>query len=110
MNVELRGLPEQVLNLSAVLADDADVIASCLASPVLINVERAELAEAVCREENLVLAVVGHDDLGPVNHGSSDEGQGMFAELEGIALADDDSSVLKLGAEEVLHHVERLCR
>ena len=109
LDIQTRRLFEQVLHLRAVLADDADVVTSCLASPVLVDVESAEFAEAVSGEEHLVLCVVGHHDLGPVNHRSGDEAERVGAELEGVAFLDDDSSVLKLGAEEVAHHRERLC-
>ena len=109
LDIQTRRLFEQVLHLRAVLADDADVVASRLASPVLVDVESPEFAETVSGEEHLVLRVVGHHDLRPVNHRSRDEAESMGAKFEGVALFDDDSSVLKLGAEEVAHHRERLC-
>ncbi len=108
LNVELCGFFEDVLHLSAVLADDSDVIASRLASPVLLNVKSAEFSEAVRGEEHLVLAVIGHDDLGPVNHRRGYKVESVLAQNKGVAFLDDDPSVLKLRAEEVLHHRKSL--
>ena len=80
LNVKSGSLLENSLNLSAILAYDTEVIASCLASPVLISVESAELSESVSGEEHLVLAVVGEHDLGPVYHRSGNESELVAAE------------------------------
>ena len=112
LDVELGSLFQNSLDLRAVFADDAEVVAACFAVPALrvFHVVGAELAEAVSREEDLVLGLIGHDDLGPVDHGSLDEIEGMLAELEGVALFDDNAAVGKVGAEEVQHHGEGLGR
>ena len=43
-----------------------------------------------------------------MDHGGLDEGQGVLAQLQDVALLDHDPAVLELGAEEVLHHGEGL--
>ena len=108
LNIEPCRLFQDSLNLLAVFADDADIVAAGFTRPILFDVQRAELAEAVGGEQHLIGAVVGHQDLGPVDHGSAHEVQHMLAELEGIALFDDDASVGVIGAEEIHHHVKRL--
>ena len=108
-NIKTCGFFQKRLYLCAVFADDADVIASCFVCPRLVSVESAEFSEAVCGEENLILAVVGHDDLGPVNHRSRYKGQCMLAERKCVTLTDHDSLICEIRAEEVLHHGERFC-
>ena len=108
LNVQLRRLFQHGLHLRAVFAHDAEIIASGFARPVLLHVQRPELAEAVRREQDLVGLVIGHQDLRPVNHRRPDEVQGVRAEGERIALLDHDPLVRKVGAEKVAHHGERL--
>ena len=108
LNVEIGGFFQQVLHLCAVFSDDADVVAPCFTRPVLFNVQCAELSEAVSGEEHLVGAVIGHHYFRPVNHWSRHKVQRMSAQLQCVAFLYHDLSVLKGGAEEVLHHGKRL--
>ena len=86
-NVQSRGLFQQGLDLGAVFAHDADVVAAGFVGPLLLLVQGTELAEAVSGEQDLIGAVKAHQHLGPVDHGGGDEGQGMAAQIQGIALA-----------------------
>ena len=101
---------EQCLYLCAVFSDDAEVIATGFASPILVRIKCPEFAESVGREEYLVGAVICYYDFGPVNHGCGQKGQCVTAERKSIALADDHTVVGKVSAEEVFHHVKCLGR
>ena len=103
-------LLQDCLHLRAVLADDAEIVAPCLAVPLSVSrsVERAELTESVRGEQHLVGAVVCHDDLRPVNHRSRNEIKGMLTQLEGILFSRDYLPVGVVRAEKLLHHHERL--
>ena len=79
-NIERRSLFKQSLNLCAVLADDADIITPCFASPIFFYVKRTELAEPVGREQNLVIRALSNDNFGPVHHRRADEGQNVLAQ------------------------------
>ena len=107
-DVQSGGLFQQGLNLGTVLAHDADVVPPCLAGPVLLHIQCAELAEAVGGEQHLVVGIIGHNDLRPVDHGSGNKGQGVLAQGQGGAFAHHDSTVSVVIAEELLHHVEGL--
>ena len=109
-DIQSCGLLEQCLHLCAVLADNADIVAASLVRPRLLDIQRTEFAEAVGREKHLIGAVIGHDDLRPMHHGSGHKGQRVLAEREGVALADNDAVVREIGTEEVLHHGKRLGR
>ena len=103
-NVQPGGLFQHSLHLHTVLAHDADVVPAGFVCPVFFHVQSTELAEAVSGEENLVIGIIGHDDLRPVNHGRTHKGQGVLAQAQGIALADDNAAVGVVVAEEVFHH------
>ena len=107
-NVQPGGLFQQRLHLRAVLAHDADVVPAGFVRPVFFHVQSTELAEAVSGEENLVIGIIGHNDLRPVNHGRTHKGQGVLAQAQGIALAHHNAPIGVVVAEEVLHHHERL--
>ena len=107
-DVKSRGLFQKRLHLSAVFSNDADVVASCLASPLFLHVKGAKLAEGVGGEEHLVGAVVGHNDLGPMHHGSGVEGEAVTTEGQRVAVGYHKAAVFVLVAEKVLHHDEGL--
>ena len=107
-NIQPRRLFQQRLHLRAVLAHDADVVPAGFVCPVFFHVQSTELAEAVSGEENLVIGIIGHDDLRPVNHGRTHKGQGVLAQAQSIALAHHHAPIGVVVAEEVLHHHERL--
>ena len=107
-DIQTGGLLQQSLNLSAVLAHDADVVPASLAGPILFDIQCTELAKTVGGEQNLVLSVISDDNLGPVNHGGGDEGQDVLAQIQGVALADHDAAVCIVVTEEVLHHGKSL--
>ena len=106
-DIERRRFFQNRLHLRAVFSDNAEIISSCLARPVFVGVECAELSESVCREQNFVKVVVSHDDFGPMNHGSGDKRQVVFSERQNVAFFHHDLSVLKIRAEIVFHHLER---
>ena len=89
---------QNCLHLRAVLADDVRVIAAgfvhviCEEIDLVVEqmaVERAEGAEGIGREKHFVGQIVGHHDLGPVNHGRHDEGELVLAGAELVAFGDD---------------------
>ena len=113
LDVEPRGLAQHGLHLRAVLADDVGVVAAGLVYALVHEVhlvgedaavERAEGAEGVGGEEYLVRRVVGHHDLGPVDHRGHDEGEVVPPGAERVALGDDVQPRVEPGVEEVLEH------
>ena len=109
-DVKLACFFEKKLHLRAVLADYAKVVSSCFACPIFLDVERTKLAKAVRREERLADCVVSHHNFRPVHHRCRDEHEHVFAEREHVSVPDDYASVREVRAEEVLHHLKRLCR
>ena len=117
LDVEPGGLAQRGLHLRAVLADDVGVVAAGLVE-VLVHevalvgedaaVERAEGAEGVRGEEYLVGLVVGHHDLGPVDHRGHDEGELVAAGGEAVALLDEVQPLGEVGGEEAREHVADL--
>ena len=103
-------LLQQSLYLGTIFAHDADVIPAGFAGPVFIHIQGTELAEAIGGEKNLVIGIVGHNDLGPVDHRSRNKGQGVLAQLQGRTFANHDPAIRIIVAEELLHHLEGLDR
>ena len=81
LNIESRRFFQEALNLHAIFAYNAEVVAARLAGPVLVCVQGAEFAEAVGGKENLVFDVVGNHDLRPVNHRCGHKLQCMRAKI-----------------------------
>ena len=109
-NVQVGELFQQGLHLLPILAHDADVVPAGFAGPVLLHVQGAELAEAVGGEEDLIIGIIGDDNLRPVDHGGGDKGQGVLAQLQGVPLPHHDPAVRVVLAEEVFHHGKGLGR
>ena len=110
-DVQRRGLLEHVLHLHAVLAHDADVVAAGLRHPVLLNVQRAELAEAVGREQYLLAALVAEHDLRPVDHRRKDEVQLVRAQAQRAAVGSRQRAAGQVEPfKELAHHGQRLRR
>ena len=109
LDIQPGGLFQHGLHLHTVLAHNTDEVAAGLGQPRLLHVECAELAERIGAEQDLVCIVIGHDDLGPVDHRRGDKMQGMAAQRQGVTLLDDNAAVGVVGAEVGLHHVEGLC-
>ena len=112
-DVQLGGLLQHGLDLRAVLADDVGVVAPGLVQildeeiGLVVEeaaVQRAEGAEGVGGEEDLVGEVIGHHDLGPVDHGGHDEGEIVLAGGEGVALLHQDGALGEIAAQKLLHH------
>ena len=112
-DVQAGGLLEDGLHLVAVLADDVGVVPAGLVEEVThevdlvveeVAVQGAEGAEGVGGEEDLVRHIVGHDDLGPVDHLGRHEGQRMMAGLQGVALLDRGGPGVHVKGEELLQH------
>ena len=112
LNFHRRGLFQQRLHLGAELAHDAEVVAPRLAGPALgiLHIQRAELAQSVGGEQHLVRAVIGDDHLRPVYHGGRQEGEGVAAQRQRVALAHHQAAVGVVAAVELLHHPERRLR
>ena len=88
-DVQVRGLFQQRLHGSSVLAHDIGVIAAGVFQPVALevhfiveqlSVQRAEGAERVRGEQDPFGLVKGHHGLRPVHHGRVDKGHHMMPE------------------------------
>ena len=108
LNIQRRCLLQNRLDLAAVFADDADVIAPGLVCPILCRVLSAKLSEGIRGEQHLVRTVVSHDDLRPVDHGSGNEAESVLAEGQGIAFAHGHLAGCEIHIEKVLNHPKRL--
>ncbi len=106
LNVQLGGFFQQRLNLHTIFAHDADVVAACFAGPVLVCIQRTELAETVGGEQHLVAGIISHNDFRPVYHGRTYEGQGVTPQCQRIALFHDHAAVGIVRAKKLLHHDE----
>ena len=117
LDLQPRGLFEQLLHLRAVFAHDVGVIAARVVQPFGFKVhlvgeeiaaQRAKRAERVRREENVVDRIVGHHGLGPVDHGGHDEGQRVAAGIERVHLLHQHGAAVHVEIEELVDHLERL--
>ena len=100
---------EKRLSRHAVFADDPEIVPPRLAGPVLLDVQCTELAERIGREQDLILAVVGHDHFRPVHHGRRPEREGTAAQRQGVIIPHGDFFRRRIRAEEVFHHGKSLC-
>ena len=112
-DIERGGLFQRRLDLRAVLADDVGIIAARLVQVLgeeigLIGeeaaVERAEGAEGVGREEDLVGAVIAHHDLGPVDHRRHDEAELVAAGLQAVPFLDQNDALRQIEGEKLRQH------
>ena len=101
---------EDLGGLQAVFADDAKIVSARFARPSfgVFHVVGAELTEAVRSEHDLVLAVIGHHDFRPVNHGREYESKGMAAQNKLLAVLYDLLLHGRILAVELLHKCEGL--
>ena len=104
LDIQRGGNLQNVLDLLAVLAHDADVVTAGLIVPVFVYIQSAELAEAVSREQNLVVRIVGHHNLGPVDHGCKSEGQSVLAQGQGAEVFHRQSVLHGEVGEELADH------
>lgn len=111
------GFGENGLNLRSVLANNIGEVTSGIGQPVALKVDfvveehavqSAEGAESIGREEHAIGRVKGHHDLRPVNHGSIDKEQIVFAEREGVKFVDDLFFRIAKVKLELIHHLESL--
>ena len=100
---------EQSLHLRTVLADDADVIAACLTVPIFLYIQCAKLAEAVCREQNLIGSIICDHNFRPMYHRSENKRQRMAAQLQGSLIGNNLAVRRNVCPKELLHHNEGLC-
>ena len=108
LDLQTRRFFQDRLDLSTILADDAEVVAPRFAGPVLIHIQSAELAEAVSGEQDLLGRLIGHHDFRPVNHGSEHEVQLVLAQIQNVAVSHFDG-LADLDVREVLsNHLEGL--
>ena len=109
LDIESSGNFQELLNLHAVFSNDTDEIAAGFVIPGFVNVQGSEFTETVGCEEDFVGAVVSHHNLGPVYHGSENEGQRVLSKRKGAAVLYLQFSAFEGHiAEEVLHHAEGL--
>ena len=86
LHVERCELLQQRLHGAAILSADIEVITACLASPILLVAQSAELTKAIGREDNLIFLIVCHHHLGPMHHRRHKELQDVLTQTERIAL------------------------
>ena len=108
LDIQRGGSLQEILNLLAVLADNADVVAARLTGPVLFHIIGAEFAETVRGKQDLVRAVIGHHDLRPVNHRGKYKGEDMLSEGQALAVADSLPLYRIRQVKELVHHNETL--
>ena len=96
------------LRLCAVFSDDAEIVSSGFAGPAfrILPVQSTEFAEGIRGKENVIGAVISHQDFRPVNHRGGNETKRMGAEGKLRSLGSDDPSVGILTAVEIFHHGE----
>ena len=97
LDVQPGGLLQKGLDGRAVLAHDVEVIPGRPLDPGPVGGQRAEGAEAVGGEEDLLAGLIAHHNLRPVDHGGHDEGQDVPAQGEGIPLLDGDGAGAVVG-------------
>ena len=95
---------QEALDLGAVFPDDSDIVTARFACPVLFHIKGTEFPESVRGEQNLIIAVICHNDFRPVNHGGCHKGKFMLSERKGISFFYNNLPVFKIGAEKLLHH------
>mgnify|MGYP006922389664 CR=1 FL=1 len=105
-DIQAGGLLQQGLDLGAVLAHNIEIVAGGLLLPTLAGGERAEGAEAVGGEEDLLHALIAHHHLRPVDHGGHDKGEGVTAQGEGVPLLHREGGGGEQGGEELGQHGE----
>ena len=71
--------------------------------------ERTEGAESVGGEQYFIRRVVGHHDLGPVDHRGHDEGEVVPAGAQRVTLSHNVQPGVEVGVEVVLQHRLDLC-
>ena len=110
-DIHRAGFCQDILHLLAVLADDVAVVASCIREPVLLEVhligkeiavKRTEAAEGICGKQRAGNRVIGHHDLGPVDHRRHDEGQCMPADVQGVAFPYQDAAVGNIAGKKLV--------
>ena len=118
LDFDAGGLLQQRLYLRAVFAHNVGEIPARIGQPLGFKiifigkqpaVERAEGAESIRGEEHLVRHIVGHHRFRPVNHRGHDEGEGMAAGAQRVALLDDERAAVNLKVEELTDHDDGLC-
>ena len=109
LNVQCSRLLEQSLYLCAVLADNVEIIAAGFAGPAFLCIQCAELAKAVCREQNLLRGLVSNHNLRPVNHRSHEKVQRVAAETDRVTFLDRNRASGEIKIEELRHKRKGLC-
>ena len=109
LDIQGGSLFKQRPDLGTVFAHDADIVPAGFIVPGLLHIQGAEFPEAVSGEQDLVQHVIGHNDLGPVDHGGGYKGQGVPAQAQGVPLPYHHPAVRIVGAEEIHHHVKGFC-
>ena len=111
LDIHRSGFCQDILHLLAVLADDVAVIASCIREPVLLKVhlvgkeiavKRAEAAEGIRGKQRAGNRVIGHHDLGPVDHRRHDKGQRMPADVQGVAFPNQNAAVGNIAGKKLV--------
>ena len=81
LNVEGSSFLQDTLYLRTILATDIEIVATCLACPIVSLVGQCtKFAESIGREEHFIQGVVAHDNFRPVYHRSPDKLQLMTAQ------------------------------
>ena len=108
LNIQCGSLFQQILHLSAIFAHNADIITAGLVIPGLLHIQSAKLAKAVGGEQDLIRAIIGHNNFGPMHHRRRYKGQRVLTQGQGAHFPYHNPAVLKAGAEKGAHHGECL--
>ena len=90
--------------LSAVFSYDTDEVTAGFIVPVLLHIQGAEFAEAVCGEQNFFCAFISDHDFRPVYHRRVNKVEHMLAQRKGTAVLCDQFAVFDIHIEEIIHH------
>ena len=110
VNVKSCRFFKNILHLSTVFSDNTYIVASCLVRPRLLDVQSAEFAERISREQHLFGTVIGQHDLRPMHHRSSCKGKCVLAEGKRVSFSNNHTCLLKISSEKVFHHLKSLSR
>ena len=94
-------LGEGLLDHLPELPDDVHVVPSGTLHPIVGGVVGTEPSECVGREQDALGGLVGHYDLGPVDHHRLDEVQFMLPQVENVAFLDH----VALGGHVLVHEL-----
>ena len=109
LNVKLGSHLQQILYLRSVFSNDSDKISASFVIPIFFYIKSTEFSKSVCREKNLVCAVIGYHNFWPVHHWGKNKGQVVLSKAESTAIFYFKLLTLQVEVKEVADHIEGFC-